>query len=130
MSAGVRTFRWGLALAGGLLTELGLFVVLVIAYPFGTEAPLYAIPPASLVITFVAGAWVARRVTSRHVLHGLAVGIVAAAIYIVLTIGQTLPLAYVATHFLKLLGGASGGWVVRRRTLRVVGAVDGEHHRF
>lgn len=44
----VRAFRWGLALAGGFLTELGLLVVLVIAYQFGSEAPLYAIPPASL----------------------------------------------------------------------------------
>ena len=50
------------------------------------------------------------------------------AIYIAITIGQALPLAYVVSHVLKVLGGMAGGLVVDRRVNReghapVVGAL-------
>jgi putative membrane protein (TIGR04086 family) len=107
--------RWGLALLGGFLAEAGIFAVMPIALQFGDQAPLYVIPPTCLVMTFVFGFWVSRRAGSRFVLHGALVGVVAALIYIGLTLGQTVPLAYVVSHFLKVLGGMAGGFVARRQ---------------
>jgi len=107
--------RWGLALLGGFLAEAGIFAVMPIALQFGDQAPLYVIPPTCLVMTFVFGFWVGRRAGSRFVLHGTLVGVVAALIYIGLTLGQTLPLAYVVSHFLKVLGGMAGGFVASRQ---------------
>lgn len=107
--------RWGLALLGGFLTEVGLFAVLGVAIQFGDQAPLYVIPPACLVMTFIFGFWAARRAGSRFVLHGAIVGAVAALIYIVLAMGQTLPWQYVASHFLKVIGGTAGGFAARRQ---------------
>jgi putative membrane protein (TIGR04086 family) len=108
-----------LAILGGFLTEVGLFAVLFASLPFGDQAPLYTIPPACLVITFIFGFWAARRAGSRFVLHGTIVGAVAALIYIVLTIGQTLPWQYVASHFLKIIGGVAGGYAARRQFERM-----------
>jgi len=116
MSGSVGKLHWGLALLGGVLTEIGMAVVLLVAFQFGPQAPFYAIPPASLLITCAAAQWVARRAGSRFIWHGLLVGVVAAAIYIAFTVGQTLPLAYVSTHFLKIVGGLAGGWIARRRS--------------
>src|SRR5207244_10203784 len=107
--------RWGLALLGGFLAEAGIFAVMPIALQFGDQAPLYVIPPTCVVMTFVFGYWVARRAGSRFLLHGALVGVVAALIYIGLTVGKTLPWAYVVSHFLKVLGGMAGGFVARRR---------------
>ena len=45
--------RWGLALLGGFLAEAGVFAVMAVALRFGDQAPLYVIPPACLVMTFV-----------------------------------------------------------------------------
>src|SRR5438874_1970207 len=107
--------RWGLALLGGFLAEAGIFAVMPIALQFGSQGPLYVIPPTCVVMTFVFGFWVARRAESRFVLHGALVGVVAALIYIGLTLGKTLPWAYVVSHFLKVLGGMAGGFVARRQ---------------
>ena len=86
-----------------------------IALSFGPQAPLYVIPPTCLVMTFLFGFWVARRAGSRFALHGTLVGVVATLIYIGLTFGQTLPTAYVVSHFLKVLGGFAGGFAVSRQ---------------
>lgn len=110
--------RWGLALLGGFLAEAGIFAVMPIALRFGDQAPLYVIPPTCLGMTFVFAFWVGRRAGSHFVLHGTLVGLVAALIYIGLTVGQTLPLAYVVSHFLKVLGGMAGGFAVRRQFRR------------
>ena len=107
--------RWGLALLGGFLAEVGIFAVMPIALQFGSQAPLYVIPPTCVVMTFVFGYWAARRAGSRFVLHGMLVGAVAALIYIALTLGKTLPWAYVVSHFLKVLGGMAGGFVAGRQ---------------
>jgi hypothetical protein len=40
----------------------------------------------------------------------LLVGVVAAVIYVALTLARPEPMAYVIAHGLKLLGGAAGGW--------------------
>ena len=110
--------RWGLALLGGFLVEVCLFAIMPVALRFGDQAPLYVIPPACLVMTFVFGFWVARRAGSRFVLHGALVGVVAALNYHGLTVGQTFPWAYVASHFLKVLGGMAGGFAAERQFKR------------
>lgn len=115
--------RWGRALLGGFLAEAGIFAVMPLALQFGEQAPLYVIPPTCLIMTFVFGFWVARRTRSHFILHGSLVGVVAALIYIGLTVGQTLPLAYVVSHFLKVLGGMAGGFAAERQFKR--GAVTG-----
>jgi len=110
--------RWGLALLGGFLAEAGIFAVMPIALRFGEQAPFYVIPPTCLVMTFAFAFWVGRRAGSRFILHGTLVGVVAALIYIGLTVGQTVPLAYVVSHFLKVLGGMAGGFVAGRQFKR------------
>jgi putative membrane protein (TIGR04086 family) len=111
--------RWGLALLGGFLAEVGIFAaVLPVALVFGQQALVYVVPPACLVMTFLGGMRVGRRVASRAVLHGILVGVVAALLYIALTLGQTLPLAYVVSHFLKVAGGMAGGFVAARQVER------------
>jgi putative membrane protein (TIGR04086 family) len=105
------SIQWRRVLVGGVLAEIGILLVAVpVAFlPSGERALLWAIPPACLVMTFVVGRWTARRVGARHVLHGTLVGVVAAVIYIVMTWSQTLPLAYIVSHGLKVAGGAAGG---------------------
>lgn len=108
--------RWGLALLGGFLAEVGIVLVMIpTMLLFGDQALLYVIPPSCVVMTFVLGFWVGRKAASRFVLHGTLVGAVAALLYIALTVGQPLPLAYVVSHFLKVLGGMAGGFAAGRQ---------------
>jgi putative membrane protein (TIGR04086 family) len=112
--------RWGRVLLAALLAEVALFAI---ATPFfflpdhGAAALPYVIPPASLVVTALFGFWVARAAGNRFVLHGTLVGAVAALAYIALTWGKVLPVAYVVSHFLKVIGGAIGGFIAKRRPI-------------
>jgi putative membrane protein (TIGR04086 family) len=108
--------QWGRVVLGGVLAEVG---ILLVAIPVsflasGERALLWAVPPACLVMTFLAGRWTARRVGSRHALHGTLVGAVAAVLYIAATWSQTLPLALIVSHGLKVVGGAAGGLAAAR----------------
>jgi putative membrane protein (TIGR04086 family) len=109
--------RWLPIVFGGLAVEAGLFVIAIAFYllPNGSTALLYVVPVACLGMTLLVGFRVARRAQGRFVLHGALVGIFAALIYIALTWGKTLPTAYVVSHFLKVIGGASGGFIAKRR---------------
>jgi len=108
---GAMKVRWGLVVAGGLLAEIGILLVAVpVSFlPAGERALLWAVPPACLVMTFLAGRWTARRAAARFVLHGTLAGVVAAVLYIVATWNQALPLAFIISHGLKVAGGAWGG---------------------
>ncbi len=64
---------------------------------------------------FLGALWVCRRIESHFILHGTLVGVVAALIYVALTRAQPEPFAYIMAHALKLVGGASGGFVAQRR---------------
>jgi putative membrane protein (TIGR04086 family) len=105
--------RWGRVVAGGLLAEVGILIV-VLPFAF-TETPerflVYVVPPVSLVMTFIFGRWTGTRVDSRFLLHGALAGLVAAVVYIAVVWGQTLPPSYTLAHFLKVIGGAAGGYV-------------------
>lgn len=111
--------RWGRILAGGFLAEVVLIVVAIPALAFGNQNILNWVAVIGSAVTSCGAAiWVARRVDSRFVVHGVLTGLTAAAIYIVLIVasGQTQPLIYWVAHGFKIVGGAAGGMFVARRT--------------
>jgi len=119
MEGGQTTFevkiRWMRILIGGFLAEAVLILLLIpVSMKWGQPPLLYLAPAGSLVLCFLFGFWVGRGVKSRFILHGLLVGAVAAVIYLALTRLGPEPWAYVVAHALKLIGGASGGWVAGR----------------
>ena len=128
---------WGRIALGGFLVELVLMALTVPIVIWGSEtAVLYLGVIGSLVASFLFGIWVARRAVSRHVLHGVLVGVVAMLIYGLIFVAATpfappeqqaepQPLIYYAVgHGFKLLGGALGGLVAARRLRRATGRGD------
>ena len=110
------TLKWGRVLAGGFLAELLVFaIVFPVLYFFGQTAFLASILIASFVMPLILAIWVGKRITSRFVLHGALVGLVAALIYMVIAWGQPQPLLYKIAHGLKVVGGAAGGLMASRR---------------
>jgi uncharacterized membrane protein len=108
--------HWIKILIGGFLAEAAVFAVVIPVFmASGARGVLYAAPVASLVMCFIFGLLVARRVESRPVLHGMLVGVVAALLYVALTRGRPEPWAYLVAHALKILGGAAGGAAARRK---------------
>jgi len=114
------SLRWGRVLIGALLVEVVLFAIAAGAYflPNGQNLLLYVVPPACLVVSCYFAYWAARGAANRFILHGTLVGVVAALIYIALTWRQTLPMAYTVSHFLKVIGGALGGFIAQRLASR------------
>jgi len=110
------TIQWGRILLGGLLAEVALILAIVpLGLRLGDNFLHYAAPPGSFIMCFVGALWACRRIESRFIVHGTLVGVVAALIYVALTRAQPEPLAYIAAHGLKLVGGACGGFVAQRR---------------
>lgn len=114
------SLRWGRVLIGAVLMEVVLFAIAAGAYflPNGQALLLYVIPPACLLVSLYFGYWAARGAGNRYILHGTLVGVVAAVVYVALTWRQTLPMAYTVSHFLKVIGGALGGFIAQRRAAR------------
>jgi putative membrane protein (TIGR04086 family) len=108
--------HWLRVLLAGFLAEV-LVIALVIppALLVGKNTLTYTAPLASLLACFTFSIWVGRRLNSRFILHGILVGVVATLIYVALTRGGPEPPAYLVAHALKLLGGATGGFVAARR---------------
>jgi putative membrane protein (TIGR04086 family) len=110
------TIHWGRILLGGLLAEVALILAIVpLGLRLGDNFLHYTAPPGSFVMCFLGALWVCRRIESHFILHGTLVGVVAALIYVALTRAQPEPFAYIMAHALKLVGGASGGFVAQRR---------------
>jgi putative membrane protein (TIGR04086 family) len=108
--------RWRRVLLGGFLAEISVIALVIpLALLFGKNTLTYSAPAASLLACFVFAAWVGRRLDSRHVLHGILLGVVATLIYVALTRGRPEPPAYLFAHGLKLIGGAAGGLFAARR---------------
>ena len=108
--------RWARILLGGALAEVALIIAIVpLGLRLGDNFLHYTAPPGSFVMCFLGALWACRRIDSHFVLHGTLVGVVAALIYIALTRAQPEPFAYIVAHALKLVGGACGGFVARRR---------------
>jgi hypothetical protein len=114
--AKIAQIHWGRVLLGGFLAELLVFaIVFPTKYLFGQQAFLASILISSALLPFLFALWVGRRISSRFVLHGTLVGVVAALIYMGLAWRQPQPLLYKIAHGLKLVGGAAGGLVASRR---------------
>jgi len=111
-AARAKGVHWVRILIGGFLAEaLLILIVIPINMKFGQTPLLWIAPVGSLVTCFLFAWWVGRGISSRYVLHGVLVGVVAMLIYLALTRLQPEPFAYVIAHGLKLLGGAGGGLV-------------------
>jgi len=120
--------RWWRVIGGGLLIELGLMVVSVAFYALGRMGDLVAaVPPLTLPIAFLTGWWVARPV-ARPVLNAAIAGGIAIPLYLAIVLvallsappeaadtSTALSPAYLATHVIKVLGAAAGGWWVARK---------------
>jgi putative membrane protein (TIGR04086 family) len=121
--------RWLRSILGGILAEMLVLVLilpvaLAVGFDLSTGDPS-SVPPALnaaiVVASFAAPLlltqWVARRLTSQFVLHGVLVGFTAFAIYMIpMTLsGETQPLVYWIAHAMKILGGVAGGVVAARR---------------
>lgn len=108
--------RWGWVLVGGLVAELALFLFVPIQLlPGGQTLLLYLVVPLCLLATGAAGYWIARKAGTAKILHGALVGVVASLIYLALTWTQELPVVYHAANYLKIVGGAAGGWFASTR---------------
>jgi fluoride ion exporter CrcB/FEX len=117
------------AIGGGILAELLLIVVLMpvvfIFYDLDTlqnpdNLPLaiaFIVVAGSFVMPAFMTQWVAKRATSRLVLHGLLVGFTAFVVYAtpMLLAGERQPPIYWVAHAMKILGGLTGGLVAARR---------------
>lgn len=112
-SAGI---RWLRILLGGFLAEVSVIaLVILLSLLFGKQTIPSTALFGSLLGCFLFALWVARRVDSRFILHGILVGLVATLIYVGLTRGRPEPVAYLVAHGLKLIGGAAGGFVAARQ---------------
>jgi hypothetical protein len=121
--------RWGRIVMGGFLTEVvimaGFFTLLVVTRLAG--APDIALPEtpidfvnaivSSFVVTLLWALWVCRRVESHHVLHGVLVAVVAILIFVLITGAEPEPPLYILAHGLKIVGGATGGHIAKRRRI-------------
>ena len=119
--------RWGRVLAGGLLIELALIVVVAPFFATGrVDAVAMVIVPATLVVAALGGAWTARG-TAAPLLNGALAGFAAIVIYVAIALvgmlaapeqadlGTALSPPYLGSHLGKVLGAALGGWWVARR---------------
>ena len=112
--------RWGriilAAVAAEVLVILTLLVVSTVFKVPSESAGYYVAPPASAVATFLTVLWVARKLESRFILHGVLVGLVG----VVLTGGfifMAKPgdrLMYVVSFVLRIVGGYLGGLVAQK----------------
>jgi hypothetical protein len=115
--------RWGLVFIGALLAELGIAaLVFPVRALVSEEAFIDSVAPACLAMTLVFGFWAGVRARVKPVLHGMLVGVTAALVYIVLTIGQTLPSEFMVAHVVKVAGGLAGGALAAWRLRRVPAA--------
>jgi hypothetical protein len=122
--------NWKRALLGGLLAEVLVMVLIApvalavgldtLSDPANLPAALgYSIVIASFVAPLLLTQWVARRVSTQLVLHGVLVGFTAFVIYMIpMTLsGESQPPIYWAAHAAKIVGGLAGGFVAARRML-------------
>ena len=114
--------RWGRIVLAAVAAEVVVILLLVaVSTVFkvpGELAGYYVAPPASGLATFLMVLWVARKLESRFILHGILVGLVG----VVLTAGFIFTAKpedrwmYVASFVLRIVGGYLGGLVAQRPT--------------
>jgi hypothetical protein len=116
--------RWGRVLLGGLIIELVMFAIAIPVGMYSQNALYYSVPFFVTVTAFLVAWRATLPLPGRFVLHGTLMAVVASAIYIALTVGSgaagDLPLLYHLSHGLRVIGGAAGGAVAKRRADRAV----------
>jgi hypothetical protein len=120
------SIRWGRVVLGGFLAELLLIVAVIPLQATGSsQSAISALAVAGSFLAFALVAWWLCRSLARPILHGVLMGVAGAAIYtLVAVVGQLfvpdappIPLIYYFAHVLKLVGGATGGWLAKRRAI-------------
>ena len=116
----MKRIRWGRVVLGAVAAEASVILLIAaisIALPeFRESAGYYVAPPASALATFLMTLWVARKLESGFILHGILVGLIG----VVLT-GGFIFLAkpedrvmYGVSYVLRIIGGYLGGVVARK----------------
>jgi hypothetical protein len=117
------SLRWGRIVLGGVLPELALILAVIPMRMAGTsDNAVNVVAVAGSFLVFVPFAWWLGRSLPRPILHGVLMGVVATAIYLMLQVLATMfapeppviPWFYYVGHALKLAGGAVGGWLAGR----------------
>ena len=83
----------------------------------GEEVGYYVAPTAGAILTALSALWVARRLTSAFVLHGVLVGVVGAALTVGFIFGARPDhrVMYLISFGLRIAGGYVGGLVAQWR---------------
>lgn len=129
MAGEVGGIRWGRALLAAFIVEVLLAVVgtpLALLTPDPATTLNLVVPPASFLFALLVVMWLFRR-SDRPVANGVVTGVMCLALYVVLVFAayqlapeqtdfsQSLSLPYLASHALKIVGGAVGGWLIARK---------------
>ena len=112
--------RWGRVVLAAVAAEVLVILSLLAASAAfkvpGELAGYYVAPPAGALATFLMALWVARKLESRYILHGVLVGLVG----VVLTAGFIFTAKpedrwmYVVSFVLRIVGGYVGGLVAQK----------------
>jgi hypothetical protein len=132
----IQQVHWGRIVVAGFLSEAAVFVIFLLLLIGSTLAgfPDVARPMSALdyidamlssfAMVFLFTLWVGKRIESGFILHGALVGVVGILLFAIMWISTTRSLAqpplYIVAHFLKVLGGITGGLVIERRRRRVL----------
>jgi putative membrane protein (TIGR04086 family) len=112
--------RWGRILLAAVAAEVVVILLLVAASTvFKVPAELagyYVAPPASGLATFLTVLWVARKLESRFILHGVLVGLVGVVLTggFIFTAKPEDRLMYLVSFVLRIVGGYLGGLAARK----------------
>jgi putative membrane protein (TIGR04086 family) len=116
----MKRIRWGRVVLAAVVAEAAVILLIVaistVRPEFAESAGYYVAPPASAVATFLMVLWVARKLKSDFILHGILVGFVG----VVLTGGFIFTAKpedrwmYVVSFVLRVVGGYLGGLVAQR----------------
>lgn len=121
--------RWGRILIAAVLGEIAAIVLLIAlvallgpkepaaARAYAEQLGEYVGPIGGALACFLGAWWAARGLAARHVLHGVLVGAVMAAIDIALLVASGAPfrLLFVGSNLGRILAGILGGWMAGRR---------------
>ena len=124
------SLRWGRIALGGFLAELLLILAVIpLQAAGGGQGAITTVAVAGSFVAFIPVAWWLGRRLAQPVLHGVLMGVFAAAVYTGLFFAGQLfdptippmPLMYYVAHVLKLAGGAVGGWLAQRSAVVAAG---------
>lgn len=121
--------RVGRIVAGAFLLEFVLVIVLIPpAALVGMERVIPFVYPSLLVFGFLVTWWILRKVPHRSVAHGTLIGIVATAMYVLLTLANPDGISavieaygvfgFIAGNGLRILGCVAGGYALQMQRTR------------